>query len=94
MKKKLALIMAGTMAVASLAGCGGGEKAAATTAAPAATTAAAKAEAAAPAAPAGGDVAMTMFWWGNQVRNERTEAALALYEEKNPGVSVDPQFAP
>lgn len=96
MKKKLALLMAGTMAVASLVGCGG-EKAAETTAAAAATTtAAAKAEAApaGDAAPAGGDVAMTMYWWGNQVRNERTEAALALYEQKNPGVSVDPQFAP
>ena len=77
MKKKIALLMACTMAAASLAGCGGGNTAKETTAA-----------AAAPA----GDVAMTMFWWGNQVRNERTQAALDLYSETN-GVTVDGQFA-
>ena len=77
MKKKIALLMACTMAAASLAGCGGGNTAKETTAA-----------AAAPA----GDVAMTMFWWGNQVRNERTQAALDLYSETN-GVKLDGQFA-
>ena len=76
MKKKIALLMACTMAAASLAGCGGGNSAKETTAA---------------AAPAG-DVAMTMFWWGNQIRNERTQAALDLYSETN-GVTVDGQFA-
>ena len=35
---------------------------------------------------------MTMFWWGNQVRNERTQAALDLYSETN-GVKLDGQFA-
>ena len=77
MKKKIALLMACTMVAASLAGCGGGNTAKETTAA-----------AAAPA----GDVAMTMFWWGNQVRNERTQAALDLYSETN-GVKLDGQFA-
>lgn len=33
-----------------------------------------------------------MFWWGNQVRNERTQAALDLYSETN-GVKLDGQFA-
>ena len=93
MKKKIALLMACTMAAASLAGCGGGNTAKETTAAaaPAGTTAAAAGETTAAAAPAG-DVAMTMFWWGNQVRNERTQAALDLYSETN-GVKLDGQFA-
>ena len=93
MKKKIALLMACTMAAASLAGCGGGNSAKETTAAaaPAGTTAAAAGETTAAAAPAG-DVAMTMFWWGNQVRNERTQAALDLYSETN-GVKLDGQFA-
>ena len=93
MKKKIALLMACTMAAASLAGCGGGNTAKETTAAaPAGTTAAAAGETTAAAAPAG-DVAMTMFWWGNQVRNERTQAALDLYSEQNPGVTFDTQPA-
>ena len=89
MKKKIALLMACTMAAASLAGCGGGNTAKETTAAPASTTAAAGGETAAASV---GDVSMTMFWWGNQVRNERTQAALDLYSETN-GVKLDGQFA-
>ena len=94
MKKKIALLMACTMVAASLAGCGGGNTAKETTAAaaPAGTTAAAAGETTAAAAAPAGDVAMTMFWWGNQVRNERTQAALDLYSETN-GVTVDGQFA-
>ena len=93
MKKKIALLMACTMAAASLAGCGGGNTAKETTAAaPAGTTAAAAGETTAAAAAPAGDVAMTMFWWGNQVRNERTQAALDLYSETN-GVKLDGQFA-
>ena len=73
MKKKIALLMACTMVAASLAGCGGWEHSR-------------KRQPQQlsgdncngsrgdnrPAAPACGDVAMTMFWWGNQVRNENT----------------------
>lgn len=92
MKKKIALFMACAMTVASVAGCGGNSTSS-TTAAPAggdATTAAADAGA---AAPAGGDVKLTMSWWGNQVRNERTQAALDLYSEQNPGVTIEGQFS-
>lgn len=35
---------------------------------------------------------MVVAWWGNQTRNERTQAALDLYSEENPGVTFDPQF--
>lgn len=40
-----------------------------------------------------GAVNLTFTWWGNQTRNERTQAALDLYSEQNPGVTFDPQFA-
>ena len=40
-----------------------------------------------------GTVNLTFTWWGNQTRNERTQAALDLYSEPNPGVTFDPQFA-
>lgn len=84
MKKKLALIMACVVAVT--AGCGGtsgggaeagGQSAAATTA----------------AGNSGGDIKMTMSWWGNQIRNERTQAALDLYAEQNSGVVIEGQFS-
>jgi multiple sugar transport system substrate-binding protein len=87
MKKRMALLMTGLLAAASLTGCGG-SKTSATTAAPETTketqtTAAAKQD--------GGK--LTMSWWGNQVRNERTQAALDLYAEKNPGITIEGQFS-
>ncbi len=38
------------------------------------------------------DNQMTIAWWGNQTRNERTQAALDLYSEQNAGVTFDPQM--
>lgn len=35
---------------------------------------------------------MTFAWWGNQVRNERTNKILEMYSEENPGVTFDGQF--
>ena len=91
-KRNIALVMAGLLAAASLAGCSGGAK---EEAAPADGTA--KTEAAASEAPAkeeaGGEKNLTVAWWGNQVRNERTQSALDKYSELNPGVVLDGQFS-
>ncbi len=92
MKKKLALTLAFAMAAVSLAGCGNGSQTSGTTAAAGGgteTTAAAGGETSA----AGGSTALTMCWWGNQVRNERTQAALDKYTELNPGVTIEGQFS-
>ena len=35
---------------------------------------------------------LSMTWWGNQVRNERTQAALDKYHEMHPEVTVEGQF--
>lgn len=35
---------------------------------------------------------MTVAWWGNQTRNERTQAALDLYASENENVSFDVQM--
>lgn len=40
-----------------------------------------------------GKVELVFAWWGNQTRNERTQAVLDLYSEKNPDVTFDAQFA-
>ena len=84
MKKKLAILMAASMLAVSLSGCGGSK-----TDAPAADGTAAGTE-----AEAAGDGSELVFaWWGNQVRNERTQAALDKYTELNPGVTLDGQFS-
>ena len=92
MKKKLALVLAASMAAASLAACGGGQTES-TTAAGGADTPAADSTTTAAAPAAGGETALTVAWWGNQTRNERTQAALDKYSELNPGVTFDGQFS-
>ncbi|WP_212505706.1 ABC transporter substrate-binding protein [Anaerotalea alkaliphila] len=41
----------------------------------------------------GEKVQLVVTWWGNQARNERTQAALDLYAEENPNVTFDGQFS-
>ena len=85
-KKIAAATMAGAMAL-SLAACGGSNTASASTAAGAATS-----EAAADSNTSG-EKKLTVTWWGNQTRNERTISTLNLYAEQNAGVTFDPQVA-
>lgn len=93
MKKKLALVLAASMTAASLAACGGGQAESTTAAAGGADTTAADGTTTAAAPAAGGETALTVAWWGNQTRNERTQAALDKYSELNPGVTFDGQFS-
>ena len=83
-KKIMAATLAGTMAL-SLAACGGNSSA--STATESTTTESTV------SSEASGDKKLTVTWWGNQTRNERTISALDLYAEQNPSVTVDPQFA-
>ncbi len=95
MKKKLALLMAGVMTAALVAGCGssssgggGDTTAAANNGGTAATEAGGESS-------GGGSAAgtkLTMSWWGNQVRNERTQAALDAYGDAN-GMEIEGQFS-
>lgn len=39
-----------------------------------------------------GPTTLEMAWWGNQVRNERTQEALNLFSEENPEVAINAQF--
>ena len=85
-KKIAAATMVGAMAL-SLAACGGSNTASASTAASAVTS-----EAAADSNTSG-EKKLTVTWWGNQTRNERTISTLNLYAEQNAGVTFDPQVA-
>lgn len=96
MKKMFMMAAAGVLAV-SLTACGGNQKSATESVnAGAEKTEAQKTEASQEKTETEGKAEekhMTMTWWGNQVRNERTEAALDLYSEENPGVTFDSQPA-
>lgn len=86
MKKQIAWLLAGVLAASSLTACGGSANTD-TSAAPSGTGA----ESQAPAA--GDSMNLIVSWWGNQTRNERTQAVLDLYSQQNPGVTFDGQFA-
>jgi len=91
MKKKIALLIAAVVASASLSGCG--SSGTATTADTTAGSTAAETTKAAAAGDESGKLKLTMSWWGNQVRNEKTQAALDLYTEQNPGTLIEGQFS-
>lgn len=39
-----------------------------------------------------GNVKLSMTWWGNQVRNEGTQAALDKYHELHSDITINGQF--
>ena len=82
MKKQIALLLAGVMAAGVMTACGSSSS---STAGTSGSTAGGDAS--------GSGASLVFTWWGNQTRNERTQAALDLYSEQNPGVTFDPQFA-
>ena len=82
-KRSIALVMAGLMTAVSLAGCAGNSSS------DTADAGGAKTEAAGSGTETGGQKSLTVAWWGNQVRNERTQEALDKYSELNPGVTLD-----
>jgi multiple sugar transport system substrate-binding protein len=91
MKKKIAVLLAAAM-MASLTACGGGSSETSTAADKTESKTEAK-ETTTGGASEGGEKTLTVSWWGNQVRNERTQAILDLYSEQNPGVVFDGQFS-
>jgi len=80
MKKKIGLLLTCAFAAAAVTGCSG-------------SAASSNSQTAAGDNSSDGAVKMTMSWWGNQVRNERTQQALELYGEQNPGVTIEGQFS-
>ena len=95
-KRTLSLSMAAVMAL-SLVGCGSNSatEASAQTAETTAAGAASETEKTAPPSDTQGqkDIKLTVGWWGNQVRNDRTQEVLEMYSAANPGVTFDSQPA-
>ncbi len=40
----------------------------------------------------GTEANLRMIWWGSQTRHEYTQAAIDVFEEKNPGVTISPEM--
>ncbi|GAA1918715.1 extracellular solute-binding protein [Streptomyces sodiiphilus] len=40
-----------------------------------------------------GQVTLRFSWWGNDSRHELTQQAIDLFEEKNPDITVEPEFS-
>lgn len=80
MKKKLSLILVAVLVAISMVACGGGGE---------------ERRDIAGGSKGGEEVGKKLIvsWWGNQTRNERTQAMLDLYTENNPGTAFDGQFA-
>lgn len=81
------ILMASVLAVTSFSGCGNKNSTSSNDASEATQTQGTT------DTTSGGTSELVMSWWGNQTRNERTQAALDLYTEKNPNVTFDGQFA-
>lgn len=87
LKKAIFLIAIVVLSVAMLTACGKSEEPSAEAEQPAGDTTAEEKPA------ANGDAITLRFaWWGNQVRNDRTNAALAKYTELNPSVKTEGSF--
>ncbi|MFD0670658.1 ABC transporter substrate-binding protein [Cohnella sp. GCM10027633] len=48
---------------------------------------------ASPSASAGEKVDLRMSWWGSDERHEKTQKAIELFESKNPGVTITPEYS-
>ena len=57
------------------------------------TSTTAASSAAVSTAPAGGEVSLSMSWWGGESRHEAYQKAIAAFSEANSNVTVNPTFA-
>lgn len=84
-KKILGMVLSGMLAVSMLTGCGSKVQTENSSDASAAK------ENVQTESSGGGEGALSMAWWGNQIRNERTQQVLNLYQEQT-GTTVNGQF--
>lgn len=76
-KRMLALAAVGVLSISTLGACGG--------------SGSDSGESSSESSSSSGSSDLVMAWWGNQVRNEKTQEALDKYKELN-GVTVEGQF--
>lgn len=90
MKKRFALL-AVPMLLSMLAGCGGNNS---NNAKDSAATNAAGNQTSAPAASSSSEpVTLRIAWWGGDTRHSYTQQVIDMYEEQNPNVKIEPEYA-
>lgn len=93
MKKRMMVILAAAVFAAALGGCKSNPETKTETDSTTVENIQNTEESVTQAVANGADEKLTVFWWGNQTRNERTQKILDMFAEENPGVSFDGQFA-
>jgi ABC-type sugar transport system, periplasmic component len=81
-RRLLTTLLLTSMLAATLSGCSGNR-----------TTDASATEGGTNSGSSSQEVAMTVAWWGNQIRNERTQKAIDMFEQENAGIKIDGQFS-
>lgn len=100
MRKKMAMALAFALAGCMLGGCGGSDAATQTSSTEESTQDAAAdtgsetaEEKSTEEESAEEPITLSVFWWGSQIRNERTQQILDMYAEEHPGITFDGQFS-
>ncbi len=95
MRKKIAMALAFALAGCMLGGCGGSDAKTETSSAEESTEVAAEAAAGETTGDdsTGEPITLSVFWWGSQIRNERTQQILDMYAEEHPGITFEGQFS-
>lgn len=89
LKKRFALL-AVPMLMSMLAGCGGNNNTTATATNSEATAGANNKPAATTSAE---PVTLRIAWWGGDTRHSYTQQVIDMYEEQNPNVTIEPEYA-
>lgn len=91
LKTKSAAVSMLTLAIL-LSACGNNNDGNSTASSPAASQPASGA-AVSPSAASGEKVELRFAWWGADERHEKTQKAIELFESKNPGVTITPEYS-
>ncbi len=92
LKTKSAAVSMLTLAIL-LSACGNNNNNNASDASPSSAAPASSQAAASPSAASGEKVELRMAWWGSDERHEKTQKAIELFESKNPGVTITPEYS-
>lgn len=91
-KKTMALLMLALVMLIAACGSGSNSNSAQESSAPPASQEPAS-SAPASSAPAAENVELRMTWWGSDARHEKTLKAIELFEQKNPGIKITPEYS-
>ncbi len=90
-KKLIAMFMVVAMMLTMLSGCSSSDKKSDTSKTDT-TTETAETDNGSTDTETGEKITLSLYWWGNQTRNDVTKKAIDLYMEQNPNIEINPEF--